>query len=199
MYQSFQSFRKKTAILTCLLLALGTVAFAQVKYSFKENASLVVSGTSTLHDWTMKSGSTAGDVTVVFDASGKITDIQNVQFTTVVDALKSGKGGMDKNAYNALLKEKNPNITFNSSNVTVTAVGANHYQIKSIGALTIAGTTKDVELLAKATLNADKTIVIEGSKKINMKDFGVKPPSFMMGTIKTGENITLQFTVPLGK
>lgn len=180
-------------------MAVSTLVKAQVKYSFKENASLVISGTSTLHDWTMKSGSSDGEITVVFDAAGKISDIQNVRFVTIVDALKSGKGAMDKNAYKALLKDKHPNISFNATNITVIAVDANHYQIKCNGGLTIAGTTKEIELLAKATLNADKSLIVEGTKKINMKEYGVVPPSFMFGSVKTGENITLQFNVPLGK
>ncbi len=45
--------------------------------------------------------------------------------------------------------------------------------------------------------NADNTITVTGTQKISMKDFAIDPPTFMLGTIKTGNDITLSFTIVL--
>jgi hypothetical protein len=188
----------KTALLTSvLLITLG--AFAQVKYSSKNGLNLVVSGTSTLHNWDMKSSQGSFDATVTFNSAGAVTGISGLSFTTPVTSLKSDKEAMDKNAYKALKTDKNPNINFTAANTTVTAVSATDFTVKALGKLTIAGAPVDAEIVATGKINADKSIAISGIKKISMKEFGMTPPSVMMGTIKTGNEVTLKFDLKLSK
>jgi hypothetical protein len=42
-------------------------------------------------------------------------------------------------------------------------------------------------------------MVCKGSKKIKMTDFNVEPPSFMFGSVKTGDEITVTFDVTLAQ
>jgi hypothetical protein len=179
-----------------LILFIGVSA--QVKYSSKA-LSLTVSGTSTLHDWDMKSaiGNFEGNFTL--NAAGAITAVNGLSFTTKAESLKSGHDAMDKNAYKALKSDKNAVITFTSNTATITNLDASDYSVKSTGKLTIAGTTLDAEIVATCKVNADKSITVMGSKKISMKEFGMAPPTFMMGTIKTGNDVTLKFDMKLNK
>jgi hypothetical protein len=48
-----------------------------------------------------------------------------------------------------------------------------------------------------ATVGTDGTIQFEGSKTINMTEFGMVPPTAMFGSLKTGEEITVNFKVTL--
>jgi polyisoprenoid-binding protein YceI len=174
-------------------------AVAQAKYSAKDNISLIVSGTSTLHDWDMKSSK--GDCAAVFatNAAGALSGLTSLQFSTRTEFLKSDKSAMDKNAYKALKADANPVISFTASAGSVSGSEAAGYQIKSTGKLTIAGTTRDEEIVAFCKVNPDKSITVTGSTKISMKDFGMTPPSFMMGTIKTGNDVVLKFNLTLKK
>ena len=63
----------------------------------------------------------------------------------------------------------------------------------------IAGTSIDAEITAHCKVNSDKSITVMGSRKISMKEYGMVPPSFMMGTIKTGNDVTLKFDLTLNK
>lgn len=195
--------KNPTNILKPGLLALAMVfalgAFAQVKYSSKNALNLVVSGTSTLHDWDMKSSQGNFDATFSFNAAGAVTGISGLSFTTPATALKSEKDAMDKNAYKALKTDKSPNISFTAASATVTAVNATDFSVKAVGKLNIAGAPLDAEIVATGKVNADKSITITGAKKISMKEFGMTPPSFMMGTIKTGNEVTLKFDLKLTK
>lgn len=192
-----QTTQKKVLTLgVSLLLFIG--AFAQVKYSNKNAANLVVSGTSTLHDWDMKSAQGNCEATITLNAAGALTALNGLSFSTNALELKSGKGAMDKNAYKALKTDKSPNITYTAATSAVSASGTD-YLVKTNGKLTIAGATLDAEITAICKVHSDKTITVTGSKKISMKDFGMVPPSFMMGTIKTGNDVTLKFDFTLSK
>jgi hypothetical protein len=52
--------------------------------------------------------------------------------------------------------------------------------------------TKRIQLTFAGTHTGNK-ITIKGSKELNMNDFKIKPPTAMMGTLKTGEQITVSF------
>lgn len=188
--------KKALTLGVSLLLFIG--AFAQVKYSNKNAASLVVSGTSTLHDWEMKSAKSNCEATITLNAAGALTALNGLSFSTNALELKSGKSAMDKNAYKALKTDKSPNITYTAATSTVSGSGTD-YLVKTNGKLTIAGTTLDAEVTATCKVHPDKTVTVTGSKKISMKDFGMVPPSFMMGTIKTGNDVTLKFDFTLSK
>ena len=185
--------------LLALVLMFTLGAFAQVKYSSKNGVNLVVSGTSTLHDWDMKSSQGSFDATFTFNAAGALTGISALSFTTPANALKSEKDAMDKNAYKALKTDKSPNISFTAASATVTAATATDFTVKAVGKLNIAGAPVDAEIIATGKINADKSITVTGAKKISMKEFGMTPPSFMMGTIKTGNEVTLKFDLKLTK
>lgn len=189
---------QKLALLSLgLLLFAG--AFAQVKYSNKNAANLTVSGTSTLHDWDMKTAQGACEAVFTLNASGAITAVSGLSFSTQAVSLKSGHDAMDKNAYKALKTDKNAAISFVAGTAVVSALGGSDFLVKANGKLTIAGTTVDTEVSGTCKVNADKSISVMGSKKISMKDYGVTPPSFMLGTIKTGNDITLKFDLNLNK
>ncbi len=185
--------------LLALLLMFTLGAFAQVKYNNKNGLNLVVSGTSTLHDWDMKSSQGSFDASFTFNAAGAVTGITGLSFTTPATALKSEKEAMDKNAYKALKTDQNPNISFTAASATVTVANATDFTVKAVGKLNIAGAGLDAEIVATGKINADKSITVTGAKKISMKEFGMTPPSFMMGTIKTGNEVTLKFDLKLTK
>lgn len=188
---------KKISILSAfLLLIVG--AFAQTKYSSK-SMSLIVSGTSTLHDWDMKSAIGTFEANFTMNAAGAITAVNALSFSTKAEGLKSGHDAMDKNAYKALKSDKAPTITYTSNTATIVNLDASDFSVKSSGKLTIAGTSLDVEIDATCKVNADKSITVMGSKKISMKEFGMVAPTFMMGTIKTGNDVVLKFDLKLTK
>jgi len=196
------TFRKVSTqlvgVLTIILTCIGVVS-AQVQYSLKDKASLVVSGTSTLHDWDMNSTTATCTATFILNAANHLTNVTAIQFSTPIAELKSKHSAMDKNAYKALNKDKAPNISFvlTAGTASIIDAGNGNYTLKCKGKLNIAGSSVETDLSANCKLNADKTITVTGSKNISMKDYNVTPPSFMMGAVKTGNDIVLKFNLTL--
>jgi polyisoprenoid-binding protein YceI len=64
------------------------------------------------------------------------------------------------------------------------------------GELTMAGQTRPVTLEGAVT-SEDGKVRVRGSKRLVMTDFGVQPPSLMMGTMKVAPPVTIGFDVTL--
>ena len=186
------------ALLSALLLLRALASNAQTNYS-SSTVDLVISGTSTLHSWDMKSFKANCTASFNQNGAGQVTGLTALTFSTPATALKSEHTSMDNNAYKALKTDKNPAITYTMTSATVTNGNAGTIIVQSKGKLTIAGTTRDEEIIATVKPNADNTLTVSGSRAISMKDFSMQPPSFMMGTIKTGNDVTLKFTLILKK
>ncbi len=194
-----QKIAKSLALMLLLQGSVISIFAQQVKYSVKDGLSLTVSGTSTLHDWDMKGSKGEVDALFTFNASNQITALNTLHFICPAESIKSEHTAMDKNAYKALKSDKNPNISFTLTSASVSSVNASDYTVKCVGKLTIAGTTRDADLIATCKVNTDKSISVSGSKKISMKDFNMEPPTFMMGTIKTGNDVVLKFNLTIRK
>jgi polyisoprenoid-binding protein YceI len=191
----FLNVKKLSTVLLLAAISLPATLFAQAKYRV-QSATITLAGTSTLHDWTMKASQANSDAVFQVGANDKISDLTNLSFTMPAKGLKSEHAMMDNNTYKALDIDKNPNISFVLSNADITPVDATTYNIKAKGRLTIAGTTKETDLVATGKFNpADKSLQVTGAKKFKMTDYGVKPPTVMFGSIKTGDDITVSYNL----
>ena len=188
----------KTIIKTTVsLLALAVVLFslsskAQSRYVQTNSSRISISGTSTLHEWTMTSDKVNYDAAIETSSQGIPQQLISLIVSVPAESLKSGKGGMDKNAYSALKTDKNKNITFQLISAKI-----EDKTIRCHGNLSIAGTTKQIDVEANYTILPDGSIQCKGSKKLAMRDYNVEPPSFMFGSVTTGNEITVSFDVIL--
>ena len=183
----YSTLRMFTAV---LLISFGVNA--QSYKLNKETSSLMVDGTSNIHDWTIEAENTGGTLTVEFD-EGKLEELNKLEFTVIAESLMSGKSGMDKNTYKALNTNKYKEITYKLKKVnSIDKISANTYKVKTTGSLEIAGTKKDINLDFNLKSGSDK-IVLNGEHTLNMTNFGVEPPTAMFGTITTGEEVVIKF------
>ena len=189
----------KIVAMCSILLASGltvvTTATAQSVYQ-SQTVDIKLSGTSNIHDWEMKAKK--GTIVAAFavDAHNKITALNNLTFTLPAKNLKSEHTGMDNNTYKALDTDKNPNISFVATSSTITPTGGSTYQINCQGKLSVAGTTKPTEIVATGKYNpADNSFTVTGVKKMKMTEYNVKPPTALLGTIKTGDEISIAYNV----
>ena len=191
--------RHSNFLLVLLFGGMFTLAQGQTKFSAKNTVQLSVSGTSTMHDWVMKTSSGDCSATLQVDGDGNLKDITAMSFSVASKALKSGKDGMDKNAYKALKADKSPNISATLKSADVVMKDGKNYTIKAIINLTIAGKTVETALDAQAKKINDTSFSIKGEKKISMKDYDMQPPSFMLGAVKTGNDVVLNFDLVLNQ
>jgi polyisoprenoid-binding protein YceI len=191
---------KKSIVLIAICIAgFNCSIYAQsiYKISSSKDNDMKLSGTSTLHNWTMDTKTFTGDAQFGLDPANadQLTSIKSLTFSLAVLNLKSGENGLDKNAYKALKTNQHKNIHYKLVSATIIHREGNKYLIKTQGTLKIAGVTKTVAMDVNCVVNKDASITCTGSDKINMSDYQVKPPTFMLGVMKTGDAITLDFTL----
>jgi hypothetical protein len=181
-------------VLSPFLLCLA--AGAQVRYT-STTVDLTINGTSTLHDWSMTSIKAQCEALLDLNTAGQITGAHSIRFSTPANALKSEHTSMDNNAYKALKADQAPLISYTATSVNVAAAPGGASTVTVTGKLTIAGMTRDAQIVAICQPNPDNTIAVSGKENISMKEFSIDPPTFMLGTIKTGNDITLSFKLTL--
>lgn len=185
-------------LLAFLPLLLSTIPLpsADQQYGAASTVKITVLGTSNIHDWDLNSDKGSCNMTVQLDASGNLSGVSNLAFTLPVNTLKSKHGSqMDNNAYKAMNAGTYPNVTFKSSSVTVKPVSAGNYTLTAPGKLSISSGSRDVTLSGSCKLNSDKSLTITGSYKLKTTDYNVKPISIMLGAIKTGPDVTIQYNL----
>lgn len=170
-------------------LGITSFATAQKSYSLDAKSTFSVAGTSTLHDWEMKSASGTGTANFTITNS-KLTDIEALSINLLAESIKSEKKSMDKVAYETLKTDKNKNIKY----VLKSAEKVNETTWELTGTYTIAGVSKVYKTTVKTTVTKDG-LNLQGTNKITFTDFGMKSPTAMLGTIKTGQDLTLKFNL----
>lgn len=192
---------KIIGFITVFLLLISTpfLLSAQKYILNSQSSKLIVEGTSTLHDWEIESKTMSGNAAITIDPSSKELDITTLTFSIGGETLKSGKGGMDKNTYAALNTKEFPNITYRLTKVVSTIKDGQNFKLNTEGDLSIAGSTKPVLLEVTAQIMPNGSLTISGTKAMTMTTFGIEPPTALMGTIKTGDEIAINFTVNYAK
>lgn len=153
----------------------------------------VITGTSTMHDWEMKTTQARGQGNVVI-VDQKITEVSDLSVTIQAKSLESGKSAMTSNALKALKAEQHPTLTYRLTEITSSWPGGKGVILNTKGTINIAGVTKNITMPVEAYLQNGKAH-FSGKANIKMSDHNMEPPSFMMGTVRTGDEVSIQFNV----
>ncbi len=187
------------AIPLMLSLAMTSPSSAQTAYKLGGKPVMTLYGTSTLHDWTMTAHSFISSAQISLSAENELSSISALTMILPVQNLKSEHDGMNDNAYEALKADKFKEIIFKLTSAKIASTGGNKYQLTAIGNLSIAGTTRAVTLNASAIVNADGSVSCSGTVPIKLSEYNIERPSFMLGTMKVGDALTLNYALVLVK
>jgi polyisoprenoid-binding protein YceI len=194
-----KNIRQQFVMIALCIMGFVQCTQAQATYKIQDTKGIdmKLSGTSTLHNWVMNAKNTTGAAQFGFKGTGdtQLSSLTSLNFSLIVTDLKSGESGLDKNAYKALKADKFKNIDYNLTSAVIMPESEGKYLIKTKGKLTIAGVTKETDMDVYAVVNKNGSITCTGSDKLNMTDYSVKPPKFMLGAMKTGDAITLNYTL----
>ena len=105
---------------------------------------------------------------------------------------------MNKDMYKALKENQYPIIEYELTKSELieapTAEGV-WYSINTTGNLTLAGTTKKIEMAVKVRPLSNNTFQITGFISISMRDFNIKPPTAFFGLIKAKPELSISFDI----
>jgi polyisoprenoid-binding protein YceI len=122
-------------------------------------------------------------------------EVRGIELSIPVASMRSGKDGLDRNMQKALKADLHPLIRFRLARYEASAM-ADSVAIDGHGALTVAGVEQAIDLRAVAH-RAAEGIVLEGSVPLRMSAFGVKPPTMMLGTLRTDDRVVIHYRLVL--
>jgi len=188
---------KQILILTIVgILGFSSLLKAQTSYKLASNpdVSIKVLGSSNVHDWVMTSTAMESQGEFTFEGAA-LSALHAFKFSLAFTSLKSEHTTMDNRTYKSVNAKKYPTISYKLTSARVSTTEKNKYLVKTKGELTIAGVTQPITMDVTALINADNTITCTGSEKIKLTDYGIKPPSFMLGAMKVANDLTVQFNL----
>ena len=172
------------------LQARGPAADASLMIS---SAKVTVEGTSNVHDWTASTTTVVVTAATVAASEGDLLQealqpgaLTAFEVRIPAKGLTSPKEGIDKNMHKALKVEEHANIIFRLR--TLEPAGGAY---KATGLLTIAGVEKEV-VLPLTVQPRGNALAVSGATDLVMTDFGVKPPTAMLGMVKAGPKVTIR-------
>ena len=189
-----------------LLGALAAAASAQTtaRVTVAPESKLWIEGTSNLHGWSCTAEKfdavielDAAAVAELATATPKV--LKRVEVKVPVKSLKCGHGGMDDNLYKALKADDDTGHQLHPGDVRRRARrdrGA--FTLKTNGTLAIAGKENKLTMDVVAMRLPDGTVKATGVVPIKMTDFGIKPPTAMFGTLRTGDEVKVNFALTVG-
>jgi polyisoprenoid-binding protein YceI len=187
-----------------LLAAFATTAAAQTaRVPVSPDSKLWIEGTSNLHGWACTAEKF--DAAIELDpaaaeqlATAAPKAVKRVDVKVPVKALKCGHGGMDDNLYKALKADETPEITYIMATLEAMPGETDALTLKTTGTLVIAGKENTLTMEVTATRLPDGSVKATGVVPIKMTDYGIKPPTAIFGTLRTGDEVKVNFALTVG-
>ena len=181
--------RKRTvSLLLFAFLMVGTLVNAQT-LTIQSSTVTIDGETNVNHDFTTK----------VTQLSGKMTVANNRPQALAVEipvrSIISGEKVMDKKTHETFNAAKNPMIQFNMTELNSMQVNGNAIAVTVTGNLSMGGATKKVTLKADGKEVKPGVYTFEGVLPLKMSDFKMKAPTAMLGTMKTKDQVPVNYKV----
>ncbi len=185
------------------LLATALVAASPVPMdgalNVRPGSRLWVDGTSTVRSFSCEAGSFDAQIQAndqaISAVLGGVKAVQTVDVTVPVKSLDCRNGKMNEHMLKALKAAENPTITYKVSSYELTTIDGAQ-QATLTGTLTLGGVEKPLVVVTKAKEEAGM-LRVTGTQKVTMTEFGIKPPTLMMNTLKVGNDVTVGFDLLL--
>lgn len=197
---------RKSLLIVSVLMAAATTAGAQsasaIRLRLEPGSELTIDGTSNVHDFQCKTNKINAFVDVdpsyTKDLNKVTRPIVSVVVTIPVKSIDCGKKAMNENMYKVLNADEHEVIRYTLSGYDVLDGTATAFAAKTTGTLTIVGKNKLVGMKVDAAQLNEGKATAHGEQTILLTDFGIKPPSYMFGTMKVGNEFKVMFNLKLG-
>lgn len=191
-----RSFKLVLRILIICLVICAPVYAQTTEYTFIPDSSEVsVDGTSnnTPH-WTVYATEFSGAISLSEEANP--ASVASATLVVATPMMKSRKSPiMDRGMHGALKVKEFPTIDYALTEVTeVEKISEAEFLLTTSGNLTIGGQTLPVSIPVTGTITGT-SVTYTGSHALLMTDYGLKPPSLMFGSLRTGDEVEVKFSL----
>jgi energy-coupling factor transporter ATP-binding protein EcfA2 len=196
-----RALRLLPAALLLAAVAMSVGLSAQSAPLAMDTARVTIAGTSNIHNYTawtdtvrltrVKLAAPLAQATF-WDDIVRPGALEAFEVLIPAATLTGRDAGLNRNMYRALKVDANRDVTFRLTRFERDASGA----LVAVGVLRIAAVERDV-IFGVTTEARDGALVVKGALALLMTDYGIKPPTAMLGMLKTDPQVTVTFEVVL--
>ena len=198
-----RSGRARWALTLALPLVLGAGAWSQAggRIALAPESRLWVDGTSTVRSFSCYATVLEGGVGYHGELGGSLEKagraVHAVEIDVPVSALDCRNGTMNDHMRKALKSSDNPVIRYRMTSHEVIPRADGGLTVNMSGTLAMAGRQKEITMTADAVEDSSGGYRITGSESLRMTEFGVKPPTLMLGALKVHDEVVVRFDIVL--
>jgi len=168
------------------------------QFTIEDNSRLFLKGTSNVNKFTCDCEDSYPKQTLEVESTGAQARFQNTSLSIATRKFNCHNGKMDHDMQKALKAEKYPHIRVElletKQDVSHLKSGnSNWFEVQAKAKLTICGVTRTQHVAAKAQLISPGYFRLCGYQSILMTDFGIDPPTALLGMIKVNNEIEFHF------
>jgi polyisoprenoid-binding protein YceI len=191
--------RQGLVILACGATALAWRSIAD-GLTLTPESRLWVEGTSNVKNFKCTSKALQASVDADSGAVRAVLNgekaVKTVQLTVPEKSLDCGNGTMNGHMLGALNEKAHADIGFRLVSYDLAPADSGRTGTLN-GTLSINGTDKTIALPVKLVAGPAGELRVTGKYELDMKDYGVKPPTLMLGTMRVGQKVTVNFDLLL--
>ena len=164
---------------------------------------MTIFGSANVTDWEAKVKTIRGEVVISNGGESDWSNVQaswfeKVEIVIPVADIDSDSRRMNNNMHGYLKKDDYPEITYRLIEAQNLAVVDNPGIVLTVrGVISAAGAEKEIVHDVTITRNDSGTFVVSGSQDLAMTDFGIDPPTAMLGSVRSRDEMTIEFELHL--
>ncbi len=184
------------------LAGLSEIAAAQT-YSVSDDSEMTIYGSANVTDWESEVKTIHGEITIRnLDQSdwseAQVSWFERVEVSIPVEDIDSDSRRMNNNMHGYLKKSEYPNITYSLIEVQELVLLDNPGVVLTVrGVISAAGVSKEIVHDVTITESESGGFVVSGSQDLKMTDFGIDPPTAVLGSIRSRDEMTITFRLYL--
>lgn len=170
-----------------------------ITLSLEQGHEMKIDGSANVRDWDADVERINATVEMkkfdTSDLSSLTADhFKKLELEIPVDNIESDSRRLTRNLHDYLNKDQHPTITFRLNGVESVELDGNNARINAKGVLSVAGQEKTIDMNVNAKINGNK-VTFEGVQDLLMTDFGIDPPTAVMGTVRARDEIQIIYSL----
>jgi polyisoprenoid-binding protein YceI len=184
-------------VLQVLILALTFPLVANAQESMRARvhpeSTIQIHGTSTVNSFVCQSGSVEGWAQL--QREGRAAD-PSVSVVVPVRSFNCGNRRMNSDMQSAMKAGSHPAIQFELTEARLVdgpASGNGDHRLLVDGKLKLAGTERAISFFVSGREESDGRMYVTGHAPLLMSDFGIDPPTALLGLVQAHDRIEVRF------
>jgi polyisoprenoid-binding protein YceI len=189
-----------STILLALVLATGSLFAQDQALTLNSGYEVTIDGTSNARDWDAKVTQIEAEFVLNGFEGNDLSTLQPEHFKSLkinmsAQSIDADGRRLTNNIREYIKADDHPTITFELIEIKNINASGNTAEIQAEGIVTAAGVSHTIDMTVNAERNSSGSFIFSGVQDLKMTDFGITPPTAMLGAIRAVDDMSIIYKV----